>query len=115
MRPRAKRLRVHRHGQWPRYLTQERVGQAPMPSLHYAMLRPVSRPLLFLARHPAIVRAALRLHSLVGAGLLSEGDATDVIHRAAAHAGKDDQKEIDRIIEWARTRASSRIPEGIRS
>ncbi len=65
-------------------------------------------------RHPQIVREARSLIRFVDAGLLGEGEVRHSLLAASAQAGKGDQKEVERILSWAKAHGSTApLPPGI--
>ena len=57
-------------------------------------------------RHPTILAECRSLGRLVHAGLLPELAFRAVVHRTAAHAGKDDPAEVDSCIAWGLANSS---------
>jgi len=65
-------------------------------------------------RHPVILAEACGLARLVHAGLLSKTDLKSVVWQAAQQAGKEDEAEIDRIIDFGMDHADTApLPRGI--
>lgn len=58
-------------------------------------------------RHPVILAEACGLARFVRAGLISSRDLHSLLWQAAQHAGKTDQSEIDRIVDFALQSASA--------
>jgi hypothetical protein len=65
-------------------------------------------------RHPAILSEACGLARLVKAGLLGRSELKSLLWQAAQQAGKDDEAEIDRILDFGLSHADTTpLPAGI--
>jgi hypothetical protein len=65
-------------------------------------------------RHPAILSEACGLARLVKAGLLGRSELKSLLWQAAQQAGKDDEAEIDRILDFGLSQADTTpLPTGI--
>jgi hypothetical protein len=82
---------------WRPRATDKAAAPYALASLEQA----VARILTAHDRHPTIVQEARGLARLVDAGLLTGETVANAIHEAARAIGKDDESEIDKILEWA--------------
>jgi hypothetical protein len=65
-------------------------------------------------RHPVILSEACGLARLVNAGLLGRSEMKAVLWQAAQQAGKDDEAEIDRLVDFGMDHANTTpLPNGI--